>query len=524
MISIAERLKDLAKDESSYSELLEILHDLNPLTNDENAVNSFFSDSDYLYWAVSRDINRNDLFFSDSIKKISGYSADELKMRRGHLMSIIHESDLSEVKSRLTDFEETPDIFSVNLSYRIVNRRGETVWLEGTVIVSRDNRGNVIKYFNLFKNISNLHLIIEKLIEENNELREKNSSKDRFISIVSHDLRAPFTSLLGFSEILLNEPDIPKEEKDEYLGYIHDSSESQLQLINYLLDWSRLQTGKLTIEKKRLNAKAMITNCVAQLTGAAMKKNIEIIIDCDSNLFINADDRLIMQTINNLLSNALKFTFTNRSIYIICNKFKKGFIEFIVRDEGTGISEENQAKIFRIDEKVSIAGTAGEKGSGLGLTLVKEIVNKHGGEIWFYSETGKGSEFHFTVPESNNMILLVEDNQDICELYADLISDVLPDYEIIRAQNGYEAICIVLKDTPSLVITDHEMPLMNGIQLVEAMMKNEENKDIPVIIISAKITPEVKNNYRDLGVRDILPKPVDTEQLLSIVKSAVKIN
>ncbi|NLT51560.1 MAG: response regulator [Ignavibacteria bacterium] len=524
MISIADKLKQLAKDEKSFSEIVALINSITPINRDENAVSSFFSEGDFLFWSVSADKSKSDLFFSDSLKKITGFYPEEIINRPGQLISLIHPDDVPDVKKKITEFEETPDVFSLNLSYRIINRNNENVWLDGVINVTRDAKGNIIKYFNLFKNVSQLHLVIKNLLVENNVLREKNHAKDRFISIVSHDLRAPFTSLLGFSEILLNEQFLPDSEKKEYLGYIHEASQNQLQLINYLLDWSRLQTGKLTVEPRRLNAKMLISGSAAQLAGAAIKKNIDLQISCQDDIFINADERLLCQSINNLLSNALKFTKQNKNVYLSCNRFKKGFIEFVIKDEGTGISEENQAKLFKIDEKVSLTGTDGEKGTGLGLMLVKEIISKHGGEIWFYSETDKGSEFHFTVPESKNSILIVEDNADICELYAELVSEAMPGYEIIKTQNGYEAICIVLKDTPTLVISDHEMPLMNGIQLVEAMYKNEENRHIPIIIISAKITPKLHEEYIGFGVKHILPKPVDTDLLLSLIKSSVNLN
>ncbi|MGE5440499.1 MAG: ATP-binding protein, partial [Bacteroidota bacterium] len=235
-----------------------------------------------------------------------------------------------------------------------------------------------------------------------------------------------------------------------------------------------------------------------------------------------ADEKLITQAVANLLSNAIKFTEENKKIEITVNHFKKGFIEFTVKDEGVGISEANKSKIFRFDQKFSSEGTKGEKGSGLGLTLVREIVEKHGGDIWFYSETGKGSEFHFIIPEAPNVVLLVEDDPHVRSLWVKLVKKALPDFEIIQTSNGYEAISIIQEKVPSLVVTDHSMPLMNGIQLIESMRKRDESNKIPVIVIAGTLTPELKEKYYRLGAESVLAKPVDVKEFMNAL--AVLIN
>ena len=345
--------------------------------------------------------------------------------------------------------------------------------------------------------------------------------KDRFLSIVSHDLRAPFTSLLGFSEILLNEPNLPFDERIEYLKYIYEASKTQLQLINHLLDWSKLQTGKITLEPKRINAKALISNCISVLTGAAMRKDIELKSDFPPDVFIFADERLLTQAVTNLINNSIKFTGEGKKIYVSINTFKEGMSEIVVRDEGVGISEENQDKLFRIDKKFSLEGTSGEKGSGLGLALVKEIIEKHGGDVWFYSKLGEGSEFHITVPEAKNVVVLVEDDVTLRQLYKKMITNLISNFKIIEAENGYEAMSIILNQSPSLVITDHDMPLMNGIQLVEAMRKKDANRNVPVIVISAKLNDDITKRYRELNVDKIITKPFKQAELIKCIKESV---
>ncbi|KAB2837618.1 MAG: hybrid sensor histidine kinase/response regulator, partial [Melioribacteraceae bacterium] len=267
--------------------------------------------------------------------------------------------------------------------------------------------------------------------------------------------------------------------------------------------------------------KGLISNCISVLTGAAMRKDIELKSDLPPDVFIFADERLLTQAVTNLINNAIKFTTEGKKIYVNVNTFKEGMSEIVVRDEGVGISEENQDKLFRIDKKFSLEGTNGEKGSGLGLALVKEIIEKHGGDIWFYSKLGEGSEFHITVPEAKNVVVLVEDDVTLRQLYRKMISNLISNFKIIEAENGYEAMSIILNQSPSLVITDHDMPLMNGIQLVEAMRKKDSNRNVPVIVISAKLSDEIIKRYRELNVDKIITKPFKQAELIKCIKESV---
>ena len=203
-------------------------------------------------------------------------------------------------------------------------------------------------------------------------------------------------------------------------------------------------------------------------------------------------------------------------------KFEEGIIEFIVKDEGVGISEINKSKIFHFDQKFTCEGTKGEKGTGLGLTLVKEIIEKHTGEIWFYSEINKGSEFHFTVPAIRNLVLLIEDDKNLTTLLKKNIVQNFPDYEIIEAHNSFEAMENIHKYIPAILITDHDIQLVNGIQLIEALRKKDEKNRIPAIVIAQSINDEIKDKYNKLGVDSVLLKPIDInffeETLLSLVR------
>lgn len=460
-------------------------------------------------------------FHSDNISDITGYTADEIDSLPEKIHSLINEEDLPAIKKETSEFESDSSKNRIEYSYRVTSKEGKVVWLREIQNVIRDSEGEIIQTYSVFINVTDSKIKEAELEKICGKLTETNAAKDKFISIISHDLRAPFTTLLGFSEILLNERDITEDEKNEYLRYIYDASKTQLNLINCLLDWSRLQTGRIKVEPARLNVKSAIATAITPLTGDAVRKNIEVKIDIPTDLFMSADERLISQAVLTLASNAIKYTPEGKEVHIFSQRFKAGMIEVVVKDEGLGITEENQTKLFRIDQKFSLAGTNGEKGSGLGLTLMKEIIDKHNGQVWFYSKVGEGSEFHFTVPEAKNIALIVEDEIPVRTLYQRAIEAEMPNFEVKTADNGYEAIRMLKNFIPTIIITDHDMPLMNGIQLIEAIYKKDSNKSIPVIVVSAKLNDEINRSYSKLGIDKIIQKPVNLGRLIETMKECL---
>ena len=510
-----EKLKALAKDEDAFNELHKII------TEKDEIIESFKSDFDDFFWIYQTRIPEKKVFISDSAEKMLGYSPTEIEKMNGNLFAIIHDDDMQKVKNSLANFETDSKADRITLTYRVQSKKQNIKWIKEAISARRDTKGKIICQTSFICDVSAIKENEEDLKTSNNNLVEINKAKDRFISIVSHDLRAPFTSLLGFSEILLNERELPEEEKSEYLKYIYDASKNQLQMINYLLEWSRLQTGRVTPEIKRLELKTLVAACTASLIGNAIRKDIEIRQDIDPGIFIQADEKLITQAVSNLISNAIKFTKKNKSITITASKYKEGFVEIVVRDEGVGISEANRDKLFKIDQKFSLQGTEGEKGSGLGLTLVKEIVERHNGDIWFYSKENEGTEFHITLPEAKNVILLVEDDKSLIGLYRKFLERELEGYQIVQSVNGYEAMSMIMNSLPTLIITDHFMPLMNGIQLIEAIRKKDKSFSVPVIVISAKLDLELRKKYEDYGVTRILDKPLDPDILINNIKELI---
>jgi PAS domain S-box-containing protein len=480
----------------------------------QNITNKFVNlFEDEYFWYENRNDEKQRLIYTDNVVNVTGYTSDELIGMPGKGKDIIYGDDLQKLKQKVNEFKNDNKSNIINLEFRIVHKNESIVWVNEKIIVKRNVNGEVTESFGKVMNISSYKTKELYLKKELEEMRKINASKDNFIAMLSHDLRAPFTSILGFSEILLNEANLPDKEKTEYLSYINDSSQNQLQLINDLLDWSRLQTDKLKIEHNRVHAQSMVFNCVSSLTGNAVRKNIDIKVDVPDNLYINADEKFLTQVITNLLSNAIKFSPEGTTVEISANIYNEKLSEFIIKDEGIGITEESKEKLFKIGRMFSTEGTKGEKGTGLGLALAKQIIEKHNGEIWFYSTPAEGSEFHFTVPSSANTILIVKNNKELRESYIDFLKERFPLYQVIGAGNGYEALGIILRHMPSLIISDHEMPLMNGLQLIKTIRGEDKPLNIPIIAVLNTDSEEIKKAYEEYSVKTIKDDQFNLEQL-----------
>jgi PAS domain S-box-containing protein len=459
------------------------------------------------------------IFYTFSVEKITGYTQSEFLLESTLFLKIIYPDDFQAVKKKLAAILRSRNQVSEEMEFRIINKRGNIVWVRTKINVRRNGDGKILKIYGLVSDISLRKKAEEELNRSTENLIKLNETKDKFISIISHDLRTPFSSILGFTDLLLVDEDLTEEEKKQYIRFIQESSKSMLSLVNSLLDWTRLQTGRIKFEPEKISARMIIINCINSLSGAALQKNINLKSEVEKDVIIYADNSLMTQVFNNLISNSIKFTKPGGEIVITTSPSKKTrFYEFSVRDNGVGIKPENMKELFRIDTKYSSEGTAGEKGTGLGLSLVNEIIEKHGGNIWVESEYGKGSNFKFILPIASANILLVDDSKTDRLLYSKILKHITPDYNIETASNGKEALEKIRTAPPALVITDHIMPEMNGYDLTREIKKLDIKGKPQVIVLSGDIDRSAIDDYTNIGIEYVFHKPVN----LSIFKTAVE--
>jgi signal transduction histidine kinase len=250
----------------------------------------------------------------------------------------------------------------------------------------------------LNKELTERNLAEQALKLSETQLKELIATKDKFFNIVAHDLKNPFTSLLGCTELLFENIDRLDIDKVRQLAVIlNESAKNGYNILQNLLDWSRSQTDSLNFNPERINLKALIEENISNLRLNAINKEINLHSAVEKDIFVNADKNMLNTVLRNLISNAIKFTQRGGNISI-STIIDLNQVTISVKDSGTGISKENIKKLFRIDSKFQLPGTDKEIGTGLGLKLCREFVEKQGGKIWVESEENKGCDFKFTIP------------------------------------------------------------------------------------------------------------------------------
>lgn len=279
---------------------------------------------------------------------------------------------------------------------RIVTRTGYKmdVLVRGAAILYQHEPANII----VLTDITDRKHVEEQLKEYAGELKELNATKDKFFSIIAHDLKGPFNAILGFSELLSESyNDFDDEEKKKFIHNIKIASDSTFKLLENLLDWSRLQTGKIHPSPEMIDLSLLSMENISVLKSMADSKKIKLFSSIQYNTKAYADTNMVRTVLRNLVSNAIKFTRTGGEVKIMVVE-NNNMAELCISDNGIGIAEDRKDSLFNIDEKLSTSGTANETGTGLGLLLCKEMVERQGGHIWVESEEGKGSRFYFTLP------------------------------------------------------------------------------------------------------------------------------
>lgn len=290
-----------------------------------------------------------------------------------------------------------------------LNRRGETIYLHLSMCILPEGMLGkiciiVTDITELKKHQLNLQILVNERTSElkkaNAELREINATKDKLFSIIAHDLRGPFTSLLGFSDLMIENINTYDADKFEKLLYhINSAAKSAYTLLENLLIWARSQNGQLLFRPRKTNISSLLKEVLISMSSLATIKNVSLKYSGSDDLIGLADSNMLNAIVRNLVSNAIKFCNSGGAIEVNASA-KPDLIEISIADNGVGISDEVKEKLFKTTTGLSLAGTAHEKGTGLGLLICREFIEKHGGKIWVESNLGEGSKFIFTLPQN----------------------------------------------------------------------------------------------------------------------------
>jgi CheY-like chemotaxis protein len=280
-----------------------------------------------------------------------------------------------------------------------------------------------------------------------------------------------------------------------------------------LLDLTKLQTGRIDVEPKIINANYIARKSVEILSGLAVQKGLTLRQNVDNSHYITADDNLVFQVFNNLVANSIKFTPKGGSIEILAREVPEHkHIEFTIKDSGVGIEKDDINKLFVLDKKFTTLGTDGERGTGLGLSLVKEIIDKHGGKIRVESEINQGTKFIFTLPISSPSILIIDNNPAERTLYSKLLENITENIEIIQAVDEEEGIRVVKEKMPMLIIFEHRLKEMNGDEFIGELKKAGLHYEPSLMILTGEYTEQLKTSYLEIGVHDVFGKPFELQK------------
>jgi len=369
----------------------------NRAEENEKKFRILYDSSPDMYISVSA-LDATILRCNETLMKNLGYSKDEIIGKP--IYDIYHNDCIDEVKKTLIQFLETGTVKNKELVAK--RKDGSSINISLSSDAIRDEKQNIIYSISTWRDITEQKKAELIIIEQNKELSKLNADKDLFMSILAHDLKSPFNSLLGFSDLLLKNFHQYKPDKiEEQLGVINRVSHQTYSLLEDLLLWSKSQSGKLAFEPIKIEFKKLCEEIFNNLLYQATSKKIKLKHFESEKTVLTADYHMLKTILRNLISNAIKFTDENGQIDVFSIKNESNIL-ISVSDNGVGIKKENQEKLWDFSKPYTSAGTNGEKGTGLGLLLCKEFVEKHGGKIWAESELGKGSIFKFTLPFDEN--------------------------------------------------------------------------------------------------------------------------
>ncbi|MBL8097668.1 MAG: response regulator, partial [Anaerolineales bacterium] len=414
----------------------------------------------------------------------------------------------------------------------------------------------------LFENLQRSNFELERRVAErtselnktNIELEHANRAKDEFLANMSHELRTPLNSILGLSESMLEQyQETLNENQQKSLQIIEASGKHLLDLINDVLDLSKIEAGKFDYYPQLIHVNDLCKSSLIFVKMQAMKKDITLtyeIEDTISDFF--ADPRRLKQILVNLLTNAVKFTPNNGHVTLKVN-VKQDAIQFSVIDTGIGIAPEDLRRLFTPFVQVESSLNRHFEGTGLGLALVHKLTDLHGGSIEVESEVGKGSRFTVKLPyqgsvlgqateaeksishpvgieasfqpkiESNNQkILLVEDNQANILTIGEYLENY--GYEIVIANDGVQAIEKTNEINPDIILMDIQMPVMDGLEATRRLRADVRFATVPIIALTALAMPGDRERCLEAGANEYMSKPVSLKELRKVIESFISRN
>ena len=469
--------------------------------------------------------------------EVTGYKEDELL---GKTHSMLRDPDIND------DFYKSmwQTLTSKNIfhaTFRNIKKNNEPFYVDATIVPLLDNQGDISEYIAIRYDVT-------EIVNAKDRALKAKKAKEEFLSNMSHEIRTPMNAILGFVKLL--EKNITDDKNISYLKIIDSSSHLLLHIINDILDFSKIESNKLIIDMHNFNPRIELEDVVKLFSVMAEEKSINLISNVDEDIpqCLEGDLIRIKQVVFNFLSNALKFTNENKNIYIdVKYNYEESMFFISVRDEGIGISQEDQNKIFNAFEQADNSTTRKFGGSGLGLAISVKLARLMNAKIDIDSVEGRGSTFTLSLPllqcqnqstkqsieiqsdeeeqskQYDGNILVAEDNKTNQVLMKLILDDYGLRYTI--ANDGLEAVNAFKNSSFDIVLMDESMPNMTGSEALLKIREYEAQNNLsntPVIALTANVLKSERDKFITIGMNDFLAKPLDTIELERVLDKFLK--
>lgn len=482
-------------------------------------------------------------FISENIS-VLGYAIQDIYCMKNPLKNIMEADDFIKLETQVNESLENRESGTLTGEYKLIDKTGGYLWMEARILLRRDADGKVIHFEGLFIDITRRKKMEQELLAAKEDAEKANSVKSEFLANMSHEIRTPMNAVIGMTQLLLDTK--LDAEQQEYFKIIRDSGFSLLDIVNSILDLSKLEAGKMPLYIKTFSVKECIEAVVRGFYCAAKEKDIYLHYRITGKVpgYLNGDEGKIREILLNLLGNAVKFT-PEGEIFLEISEWERKddalFLFISVKDSGIGISPEKQKSIF--DPFIQDNNTVvSHRGTGLGLSISRKLVGLMDGEISLESQPGHGCRFSFTIKTQfasdaeinalkNNSIpddvhalravplriLIAEDNAVNRKLLRKMLENI--GNTVTPASDGKEALELFENGKFDIVFMDIEMPELNGYQATMAIREKEKaaGLHVPIVAFTAYAGEEEARKCIAAGMDDVLTKPVVKKELIRVL-------